>query len=293
MSLGKKILLFAHWLCSVLICAAFFTFLFAPDFVRGIYDGVTASLGVFRARIVFGVLLALYAALSMALLCALFRRAKAAGRAERGFIDVASGDNGRVRIAVSAVEQMVRQSVHSIDGISEMKIDIENQDDAIGITVNAVIVSGSHVPTLTANMQRAIRQFVELNCGVAVRDIAISINAVTSSPDQGRRLFGRARADATRRAEPRKETEVPKDAPAVAFATAKAPKDEIDSTPIYEKQTEVDVIDAEAPASTAEEQTEVYDFDKPYESQFAKDLAELKAREAELSENGTGSSEQE
>ncbi len=286
MSLGKKTLIFAHWLCSALICAAFFTFLFAPDFVRDGYDGLTASIGTFRARVLFGVLLAIYAALAVALVYMLFRRAKKAGRAERGFIDVASGDSGRVRIAVAAIEQMVRQSVHSIEGISEMKIDIENQDDAIGINVNAVIVSGSHVPTLTANMQRAIRQFVELNCGVAVRDIAISINAVTSTAEPGRRLFGRARGDAVKRAAPWKGTEPSSEPPAQTPAPAEVPAEEPQMAEDYEEQTEVENDAAAEPMVQEEEQTEVYDFDKPYESQFAKDLAALKARQAEAEEPG-------
>ncbi len=292
MTLSKKILMFAHWLCSVLFCAAFFAFLFAPEPVRHVYDSLASSMGAIRARILFGVLLAIYAALSVAVICALFRRVKGVGRSERGFIDVASGDNGHVRIAVSAVEQMVRQSVHSIDGISEMKIDIENLDDAIGISVNAVIVSGSHVPTLTANMQRAIRQFLELNCGVAVRDIAISINAVTSQQEPGRRIFGRARTDAVRRAAPWKPAEAAKDASSEVSDPPEAPAEEAQEETV-EKQTEVANEVMETPVTDLPEQTEVYDFDRPYESQFAKDLAELRAREFEETEKGKQNGEQE
>ncbi len=291
LKLSKKILLFAHWLCSVLICAAFFAFLFVPDSVRAVWDSLSSSMGTVRAKILFGVLLAIYAALSAAAICALLGRAKGARRAERGFIDVASGDSGHVRIAVSAIEQMVRQSVHSIDGISEMKIDIENLDDAIGISVNAVIVSGSHVPTLTANMQRAIRQFVELNCGVAVRDIAISINAVTSRQEPGRRIFGRTRSDAARREAPFKLAETGKDAPIEATAPVQAAVDETKAD-IREEQTEVADQAVELPVTDPEEQTEVYDFERPYESQFEKDLAELKARQAEEAEPGTADGEQ-
>jgi hypothetical protein len=124
--------------------------------------------------------------------CVIFHRGK---RTDRGFITVDSSDAGRVRIAVSAIEQMVRQSVTSVDGINDMKIAIDSLDDAINITIAATLQSGSHVPTVTMNMQRAIRQFVEMNCGVAVRSVSISINSVTAAPELRGRKGRKAHAE--------------------------------------------------------------------------------------------------
>ena len=186
---------------------------------------------------------------------------------------------------------MVRQSVGSIDGITEMKIGIENQDDAIGINVNAAIVNGSHVPTITMNMQRAIRQFVETNCGVAVRTVAISINSVTNQPEAGRRRRrGKGQeaipATAASGIEPAREPEYDYDAavadPEPAPEPVAEPAYEPVRQPEYEPEPEpVSAPSFEAPAGAPEPE---YDFDKPYESQFAKDLADLKARDAEEAE---------
>ena len=94
-----------------------------------------------------------------------------------------------MRISVSAVEQMVKQAVHAVEGISEMKIAISGDDDAIAINVNVALLSGSHVPTVTMNMQRAIRQYVESNCGVSVQSVSVSIQSVVSpSEPTGRRV---------------------------------------------------------------------------------------------------------
>ncbi len=184
LNVGKRILLFLHWLLSLLICAAFALSVIVPDFAMGLYEKVHSALGTRNMQILGGAVLAIYLLLAVVTVCLIFRRRR---RFDRGFITVDSSDTGKVRIAVSAIEQMVRQSVHNIDGISEMKISIDNMDDAIAIGVVASIVSGSHVPTITMNMQRAIRQFVEMNCGVAVRSVAININSVTSSSDGPRR----------------------------------------------------------------------------------------------------------
>ena len=192
LTVGKRILMFFHWLLSALICAAFAAYLIKPEFVKGLYDKVTARLTATQITIIGIAILAVYVIVAIAELYLVFHRGK---KGDRGFITVDSSDTGKVRIAVSAIEQMVRQSVTSIDGINEMKIGIQSLDDAIKIDIAANIYSGSHVPTITMNMQRAIRQFVEMNCGVAVRAVSISINSVTNATEpKGRK--GRGRRDA-------------------------------------------------------------------------------------------------
>lgn len=186
MNVGKRILMFLHWLLSLLICAAFVVHLFWPAITTDLYQMLINLAGTTPAFFICIAVLAIYGVLCIAQVAMICQRNKK-NRAERGFITVDSSDSSRVRIAISAIEQMVRQSVHNIDGITDMKISIENSDDAIAINIVASILNGCHVPTITMNMQQAIRKFVELNCGVAVRSVAVNINAVTSPDEQGRK----------------------------------------------------------------------------------------------------------
>ena len=301
LSVGKRILMFFHWLLSLLFVATFAVYLIAPGFLKVYYHRLVDVLGYTKVRIIGIALLAVYAIIAVAQACLVFKRKK---RSDRGFITVDSSDSGKVRIAISAIEQMVRQSVGSIDGLTDMKINIENQDDAIGIIVTASIVNGSHVPTITMNMQRAIRQFVETNCGVAVRTVSISINSVTNQQDAPkRRRRGKGQEPAlpqTNAVTPVSDYAVPDDtdydAPAVTNydtpavtnydapaatnyeAPAPAPEPVAVETPVFAAPAQ-----AAAPAAVPEQ---AYDFDKPYESEFAKDLAAMKARDA--AESGTG-----
>ena len=190
---GKRILMFFHWLFSLLICAAFALQIIRPEWAQGIYDGVLGSLSNTQAMVIGVAILAIYVVLTVVQACIIFHRAK---HEDRGFITVDSSDSGRVRIAVNAIEQMVRQSIVNIDGITDMRIGIENKDDTIDISINTTLQNGCHVPTVTMNMQRAIRQFVEMNCGVAVRSVSISINAVAASNEGGRRWSRRRDAKA-------------------------------------------------------------------------------------------------
>lgn len=277
LSVGKRILMFIHWLFSLLICVAFALYLIAPEFIMKYYGIVESAVTLKYLRIIGIALLVIYAALAIVQIYLIFKRRK---RSDRGFITVDSSDTGKVRIAISAIEQMVRQSVTNIDGITEMKINIDNQDDAIMIGVNASIVNGSHVPTITMNMQRAIRQFVEMNCGVAVRSVSININAVTNAAEAPRRKrLGRGKAEGTAPAEPVAPTApVTNEPPRPAWITPDpeplpvTPEPEPEPEPAYE---------ADDKQSGAVAETPVFDFDKPYESEFAKDLAAMKAAEQE------------
>ena len=273
---GKRILMFFHWLLSLLLVAAFAVYLIVPEFLTGYYDKLVEKIGFNNVKVIGIALLAIYLILAVAQVILIFKRRK---RSERGFIVVDSSDNGKVRIAISAIEQMVRQSIGNIDGLSDMKTGIDNQDDAIGIRVAASIENGRHVPTITMNMQRAIRQFVETNCGVAVRSVSISINAVTNQADAPRRRrFGRGQGTAV--SEPvnaapatysvpddEPETETQPEAEPYVVPEPFEPAPVVEPAPAFEPQPEAEP----APA---------FDLDAPYVSEFAKDLAEMKAREA-------------
>ena len=302
--------MFCHWLFSLLICIALSLYAIAPQLAQNCSARLEQSLGHVGVRVVGIILLVIYLALcAFQLLLILDRRRKV----DRGFITVESSETGRVRIAVSAIEQLVRQSVRSIDGITGMDIHIENLEDAIGITVNAVIASGSHVPTITMNMQRAIRQFVEVHCGVEVRMVSVSINAVSNQQASPRRhMLGMARMEGKTAGAPQmRETKtdvgsnnvktgysVPEEAPVEGEIAPSVPEPlepvpsaepvaaaQATPEPVFQERgtaPEEAASGFESNASSAEPeafQTGVgYDFSKPYESEFTRDLAEMKAR---------------
>lgn len=175
MKFGKRVLLFLHWLASVIGMASI---VFQKQ-TEWIVQSIQARIGADYAHIAFIALMALYAFLSIVCLILIVKRD--AKRGERGFITMDSSENGKVRIAVSAVEQMVRRALEAVDGIAEAKIAISNQDDVLNVTVKAVLAGGAHVPTVTLNVQRAIRQYVEMNCGVAVCAVSVNVQSISNT----------------------------------------------------------------------------------------------------------------
>lgn len=175
---GKKLILIFHWLLSLLLAALAVCLCLWPELVQNGTDLINRWLSAQCAGVLGIVLLCVYALLTVLSAAIIF--SNPLKRSERGFITVDSSDAGRTRIAVGAVDQMIRQAVRSVDGIVEMKSGIVNCEDAISISTSVTIVSGAHIPTVTMNIQRAIRSYIELNCGVAVRDVSVSVNALES-----------------------------------------------------------------------------------------------------------------
>ena len=184
LNLGKRLMLFVYWLASLVVLAM----LVIPQYTNIALSYVVDLIPSDYMLYVVIALLAVYLLLSLGVLCMIFKRVNTAKRSERGFITVDSADSGKVKIANSAIEQMVKQAANTVEGLADMKIGITNTDDAIAIQMNVTMLSGSHVPTVTLNLQRAIRQYVEMNCGVSVRSVSVSIQSVVNPAEGGKKI---------------------------------------------------------------------------------------------------------
>ena len=192
MSIGKRLVLFVHWLLSVIVFLAAVLYCVLPDtMIKGV-EFINTSLGVQGAKIVGGIFLAVYAVLAvLSVICILSKKQK---DDDSCFITVISDDTGKTRIAVGAIEQMICIAVRGVAGIADLKTSIINETDSISISVNVAVMSGVHIPTVTSNIQRTISKYIELNCGVSVREVSVSVSALENPEDagkRGRKKFGK------------------------------------------------------------------------------------------------------
>ena len=186
MNFGKRLVLFLHWLMSLIAVAMTVMFCAFPETIVGLLEKLNALIGARKVEIIAIAALAVYVILTV--LAAVIILSGKRRKGQRGLITVDSSEAGKTRIAVGAVEQMIRQAVRGVDGITEMKSGIINHEDSISINTSVVVANGAHVPTVTMNIQRAIRSYIELNCGVAVREVSVNVHAVEPSAESGRRL---------------------------------------------------------------------------------------------------------
>ena len=185
LNFGQRLLLIVHWILSLIGCLIAALLLITPNTVYGMIDSVYASIGKRAFDTVGIVLCAIYILIAAG--CATMIFSGFGKRGERGLITVFSNDTGKTRIAVSAVEQMARQAIAGVDGISDVRATITGAEDAIGVNISLVLKRGAYLPTVTNNIQRTVRGYIEQNCGVAVQSIIVNVRAVEGeAPNAGK-----------------------------------------------------------------------------------------------------------
>lgn len=173
---GKRILMIVHWVCSLLICMALTLFIINPRMALA-FGGAD---GRIPAGVIVVSILIITAYVALAVVQAYFVL-NLEKKTAADYFPVGETDNGPVRISTPAIEQMVRHAVHNMDGISELRIDVTSAGEGIDIAVDTILVNGTHVPTLTTDMQQAIGKFVESACGVKVCSVSINVIAVAKA----------------------------------------------------------------------------------------------------------------
>ncbi|MGX8705567.1 MAG: hypothetical protein ACSW8J_03215, partial [bacterium] len=173
---GKRILMIVHWVCSLLICMALTLFIINPRLALA-FGGAD---GRIPAGVIVLSILIITAYVALAVVQAYFVL-NLEKKTAADYFPVGDTDNGPVRISTPAIEQMVRHAVHDMDGISELRIDVTGAEGGIDIAVDTILVNGTHVPTLTTDMQQAIGKFVESACGVKVCSVSINVIAVAKA----------------------------------------------------------------------------------------------------------------
>ena len=102
-------------------------------------------------------------------------------RVPASFITVNSEDGAQVHMSLTALSQMARQAIGRVPDVKEMKIGVSNEGEEVSVTVDLTLKANAHVPTVTKNMQKAIRTSIESNCGVAVRDVEIVVSSLAGA----------------------------------------------------------------------------------------------------------------
>lgn len=174
-----RILIFCYVVMTAAVAVITAMRAFGFDFVQSLYEGLEANApGILWKLIVSGVaaiivLLGIYTIVAITP-----SRTK-----KSNFITISGDESGEVKVALPALKDLVMQAISKIDGLSEMNVEITEVGDAIAVTIALDVESSVHVPTLTMNMQRAVRTYVQTSCGVAVKNVSVVVKNVIASPD--------------------------------------------------------------------------------------------------------------
>ena len=84
---------------------------------------------------------------------------------------------GVVRLAGNSLVDSIADIVHSRK-IGDRSIGIEMAEDSVSVAVKVCLVYGKHIPTVAANVQKAIKDQVEKIAGMKVKKVDVIVQTV-------------------------------------------------------------------------------------------------------------------
>ena len=174
-----RVLIFIFALLASALAALTALRAFDIDPVKCLYDGMQANFpGLLWKLAICGI------ALIIVLLAVFTIREITPAKKQRvKYISLVNTDKGEVKLAVDAINGIVQQSLTSFSGIENTKIGVSGNPDSVDINLTTDFDEGTHLPSLTANMQDTIKKYIEANCGVAVRNVSITVGSMIPSSD--------------------------------------------------------------------------------------------------------------
>lgn len=237
----------------------------------GTANGSGLALSVRITSIALGVL-------SLLLASFLFMLPKKLSYSKHDFV-VQQTDNGELRIAVKAIENLVQKCIDVHDEIHVVSMKVNNTRNDVVVDLCISLPSNISIPLSVASLQKQIKQYLSASSGIDVKEVRVSVETTDDEADASayllaedqqalvndeadekkekklplhQRIFGKDEQQITL-PEPPAAEEIPvaeeaAEQPAEGIPAEEAPADEVDEVPAAEEEA--------APAEEAQAEKE-------------------------------------
>lgn len=96
------------------------------------------------------------------------------------FINMESGAKGSIRMSMDSISGLVLRTAGEIPGVSSLKVATINHEDSVSIDLSFQVEMSRNIPELSAQIQQLVGEVVERNCGVAVRNVCVTVSGFTA-----------------------------------------------------------------------------------------------------------------
>ena len=104
------------------------------------------------------------------------------------FINMESGAKGSIRMSMDSISGLVLRTAGQIPGVSGLKVSTINHEDSVSIDLSFNVEMSRNIPELSAQIQQLVGEVVERNCGVAVRNVCVTVSGFTAPAPQANAL---------------------------------------------------------------------------------------------------------
>jgi hypothetical protein len=120
-------------------------------------------------------------------------------------------DNGELRIAVKAIENLVQKCVDMQEEVELNAMRIRNNREGVTVDMNISIANNISIPLTVASLQKRIKQYLVASSGIEVKEVRVSVE--TAGGDNAAEPAAPAYLEEEAEAEKEKDKEPAADAP--------------------------------------------------------------------------------
>ncbi len=168
-------------------------------------------------------------------------------------------DNGELRIAVKAIENLVQKCIDMHEEVSVVSMKIHNGREGVTVDLNISLANNISIPLAVASLQKQIKQYLVASSGIDVREVCVSVETANSGVGGNSPYLVKAEVNGEKEAAPVKPKEKTPLHQRIFGKTDQLPELLQDETPApIPEQPEV-IPAAEVPAPAADTQEEAND----------------------------------
>lgn len=89
---------------------------------------------------------------------------------------------GRIEIAASAIENLIRRAARQVRDVREVKPVLRYEQEGLGLFLHLSVNPEAHLPSVTQEIQQIVREHLEERAGVRVLQVDVRVENVSVEP---------------------------------------------------------------------------------------------------------------
>ncbi len=89
---------------------------------------------------------------------------------------------GRIEIAASAIENLIRRAARQVRDVREVKPVLRYEQDGLGLFLHLSVNPEAHLPSVTQEIQQIVREYLEEKAGVRVLQVDVRVENMSGEP---------------------------------------------------------------------------------------------------------------
>ncbi len=113
--------------------------------------------------------------LLFAILAARAAFAGVGGNASVATLAATTGEGG-IYINIDTISDLASKAVRKVEGVKEIRVKTAVKDEGANIAVKVSLATDTVIPTVSAEIQQAVKADVEMLCGIKVKKVIIQVD---------------------------------------------------------------------------------------------------------------------